>query len=216
MAIRSQQPNQSNWREEYRQAVYELTDLFEDHTRDNHYARTLRTEFGSMLGPDTGKLKTLSALVTGAITRLGRKPELFIEGDQGTPDIFFESTVTSPSPSAGSRTPSAHQLAAAHMARTAEIAARVSIIEAMLAEYREKQPGIGHNKPPDNLPTDAEDVEEIEKLIDLLKEAPPKPGAEQTDRVRELSDKIFRQARGAGRIGIRKKSVQHRILVRAI
>jgi hypothetical protein len=74
---------------------------------------------------------------------------------------------------------------------------RISIIEAMLTQRRERHRGIGDNNPPEDFPTTDQDVEEIEKLINLLKEQFPKSGtlpaevSAQTSRVSELSDKFF-------------------------
>ena len=190
MIIRARSDH-TNWQEPYRQAVYELTDLFADHTIDNNYVITLRTEFGSLIRPDADKLETLSALIKSAITRLERRPELFKGDDQGSPNTFFRPTVHSE--------PSVQIVSSRLDPREVQgdLIKRISIIEAMLAQRRERRGGIGDNNPPEDFPTTDEDVEEIKKLIDLLKEPSPEAGAlpaelaVQTSRVSELSDKFF-------------------------
>jgi len=70
----------------------------------------------------------------------------------------------------------------------------VAILEEIIEQ---RPPGIGHNKPPSELPQTAEDIDEIIALIKLLKEQPtlpPKPLTiivEKNSRVRELTDKFF-------------------------
>ena len=190
MVLRSQSDH-SNWQEPYRRMVYELTDLFDDHTRNNDYAKTLRTEFSSMLRPDTYKLQNLSALIKSAATRLERKPELFKENDQDSGDTFFTPTVTTHPP--------LKSFSTLHDAGDIQhdLTRRITIIEAMLAQRRERHRGIGDNNPPQDFPTADSDIDEIEKLITLLKEQSPKSGvlpavtSTQTSRVSELSDKFF-------------------------
>jgi hypothetical protein len=147
MAIK-RRDNRTDWQTgtigQYSQAVYELIDLFEDHTRSNQYASQLKSRFDSSLPPDIDKLNKLSAFIKSAITRLERKPELFIDAaDQSKANQFFRPTVTlgelKTVPASARRTDPED------LYRT--LMTRVSILETMLAERPKPLPGMGHNNP---------------------------------------------------------------------
>jgi hypothetical protein len=180
-----------DWEASYSQEIYELIDLFQDHTRANDYVVHLKVQFSPALPPDIDKLNRLSALIKSAVTRLKRKPELFVAAaDRHSADRFYPATVeVKPAPARTQRTDpeDTHR----------DLMRRLSILEAVLAERPKRPPGLGHNNPPEGVPTSDEDVAEIERFIDLLKQQPAKSSAlppeiaAQTDKVDKLSKRFF-------------------------
>ena len=199
------------WKMSARQHVHEIIELIGDVTHWNDYAQRIASEFGDGKAISRDEVQSILVILRTAMTRFRRRPEMFNQEEvmPAVPqfgELQFTEAIAQPTPKILQTSTGEFQLNAEPTATDTVIQLRLLMRRVLALEYILKQrptdiAGIGHNRPPPDEESAAQDVEhelaEIEVFIAALKDQPPRPTvrpealAQQVAKAGKISTKLL-------------------------
>ncbi len=196
---------------ELRKLVNEITDLLEDEIPKKNYHQQITSIYrradDTSVGVEREDIEEILAVLNAAQARLRR----IVRARSGAAALKFVGNAKSnefnePGTFDGSALDSATLDVSSERPESAgelhqKLLGRVAVLEAALMHYREAPPGIGHNRAPTDTPEDIgpvseAELNEVQQLIELLKEQPSNPTAlpaeiiARTERVHLVGKKL--------------------------